>query len=63
MPSFQLIVPFQSLSISYLVAFPKEEAKTEKDILCTLVTVEREDSRNDVRITEPGHLPFRTETE
>lgn len=34
MPSFQRNPPFNPFSISYLAAFRKEEAKSERNILC-----------------------------
>lgn len=39
MPSFQLIVPLNSLSISYLAVFYKEEAKSENNMLCIIITI------------------------
>lgn len=62
MPSFQLIVPLNSFSISYLAAFYKEEAKSENNTCTLLLPLEREDSKNGMRITaEPGNLPFKSE--
>lgn len=39
MPSFQIIIPFNSFSISYLAAFYKEETKSENNILCIIITI------------------------
>lgn len=41
MPLLQLIVSFNSFSMSYLAAFYKEEAKSEKNLLCIIITIEK----------------------